>query len=96
MRLSERLDTLTNATNILKQKTDDLKKSFDEKTQPNVKKAEEIQNSLIERSDSVQKKAEEVTNGTQHLLDSANHGLDSLNRINKSISGNIQNNHNQN
>lgn len=60
---------------------------FETNTQPKTNEALNLYANLNSRSDSVLKQAEQVTNRTQKLLDNANNALESLNKINRSLSG---------
>jgi conjugal transfer/entry exclusion protein len=60
---------------------------FESNTQPKTTEALNLYTNLNGRSDSILKQAEQVTNRTQKLLDNANNALESLNKINKSLSG---------
>ena len=71
----------------MNQKTKNIQNSFNKSTLPKSAEAIDIYSKLSSRSDQIQKQAEKVTNGTQKLLDNANNALESLNKINKSISG---------
>ena len=78
---------LKNLTLALDASTAQMIKNFEINTKSQVKDALKIHSNLDSRSDSILKEAEKVTNGTQKLLDNANNALESLNKINRSISG---------
>jgi DNA-directed RNA polymerase specialized sigma54-like protein len=65
----------------------EMVKNYQTSTEVNVKEALKLHSSLDNRSDTILREAEKVTNGTQKLLDNANNALESLNKINRSISG---------
>ena len=74
----------------LNDKTKKIQKDFNRSTLPRSAEALDIHSGLTNRCDQIQKQAEEVTNGTQNLLDNANNALESLNKINKSLSGKLR------
>lgn len=77
----------------LNDKAKEIQKTFARSTLPQSAKGLEIHSNLSNRCDQIQKQAEQVTNGTQKLLDNANNALESLNKINKSISGKLRSNY---
>lgn len=72
----------------LEEMTLEMKNNYETKLEPNTNNAFTIYSNLNTRSDSILKQAEQVTNGTQKLLDNANNAFESLNKINKSLTGN--------
>lgn len=90
--LEKKVATLKNLTEALDANTTEIIKNYQTNTEANVKEALKIHSSFEIRSDSILREAEKVTNGTQKLLDNANNALESLNKINRSISGESFNN----
>lgn len=82
---------MKNLISKLNERAKDIQKSFSRSTLPKSAEALEIYSNLNNRSDRIQKQAEQVTNGTQKLLDNANNALESLNKINKSLTGLLNN-----
>lgn len=70
----------------LENETNDVRKNLTDLT-PRVDEATSVFQNLAERTESVQKIAENVAAGTQELYDNANNAMETLNNINKSISG---------
>lgn len=85
--MEKKVATLKNLTETLDANTAEIIRKYQTTTESNVKDALKLHLSLEGRSDSILKEAEKVTNGTQRLLDNANNALESLNKINRSISG---------
>lgn len=86
-KLDQKVKELKNLTTSLEDKTKQLMAHFETNTQPKTNEALNLYANLNSRSDSVLKQAEQVTNRTQKLLDNANNALESLNKINRSLSG---------
>lgn len=80
---------MKNLISQLNERAKDIQKSFSRSTLPKSAEVLEIYSNLNNRSDRIQKQAEQVTNGTQKLLDNANNALESLNKINKSLTGSL-------
>ena len=85
--LEKKVTNLQNQTVLLHTQATEMAKNYEANTEPNAKEALKLHVNLNSRSDSILKQAEKVTNGTQKLLDNANNALESLNKINRSISG---------
>lgn len=85
----ENAKKLSESSDGLKDKTDKLINHFETSSKPRSNEALSLYSNLNNRSDSILKQAEQVANGTQKLLDNAYNALESLERINKSISSKI-------
>jgi len=85
--LEKKVSTLRNLTDALDANMAQMVKNYQTSTEANVKEALKLHSGLDSRSDTILREAERVTNGTQKLLDNANNALESLNKINRSISG---------
>lgn len=84
--LEQKVNSLKNLTAKLDATAAQMVQTYETNTQSKVKEALKIHSSLDARNDVILKQAEKVTNGTQKLLDNANNALESLNKINRSIS----------
>ncbi len=85
------MNELKNQIAELNEKTKLIHKTFNKEILVKSAAAITIYSNLNNRSEQIQKQSEQVTNRTQKLLDNANNGLENLNKINKSISGEIYN-----
>ncbi|CAF0707486.1 unnamed protein product [Brachionus calyciflorus] len=84
--LDIKLGELTKLSSELFERVKNMDTKFNEFTKNKSQASLEIQSNLIKRNDLVLKQAESVTNGTQKLLDNTNNALESLQKINKSLS----------
>lgn len=76
-------------TKQLEEKTEEQREKFNSTTSTKIQEAKSLYSNFSYRSDSILKEAEQITNRTQKVLDYSNNALENLNKINKSLSGNI-------
>ncbi len=88
-KLQSKVNELKQLTEELQDKARKIGNKYEKNTSPKIDEAIELQKDLRERSGFILRQADDVANRTQRLLDDANNGLEGLNRINKSLSGNF-------